>query len=1227
MSQACEGNQEAYGTDTLTDISETTVPTFSIGSKKAFGLNGQINGVTVSISVDTGAAATVLSKEVWDRVNTAGAELDPVGTGVGLVGVQGSPLHLHGSTQQQLQLQGEIFPVKMIVADALMSDVILGRDFLKTHGCIVELSKNRDVLHFKERGMMVTLSGSVDKPDISCINVVLENTLQVPQCSEIETIGRVPPSASNAIWIVESSKQERKPCMVARAIVKPDGDTVPVRLLNLRDETITIPKGTKIAEMEQIPDDAITTVASTQESVSETSNDHRSTLWEMVDKVDDRLNQSEKEQLYALLLDYSDIFAQSSDDFGGTGRIQHRIDTGDSQPIRQQTLRMPTFRKDEARRLVKEMLDKDVIQPSESPWASPVVVVKKKDGSTRFCVDYRRVNAVTRKDAYPLPRVDETLETLAGSKWFSTLDLISGYWQVEVSPEDREKTAFTTPSGLFEFKVMPFGLCNAPATFQRLMDMVLTGMQWKSCLVYLDDVVIVGETFQDHLRNLREVFQRLREAGLKLKPAKCDFCALQVEFLGHIVSEEGVRTDPSKTEKVAQWPIPTSRREVQQFLGLANYYHRFVKDFAAIAKPLHRLTEKTAKFEWTNECQTAFEEIRHRLVTAPILAFPDYKREFILDTDASDTGIGAVLSQVQEDGSERLIAYASRVLTKPERRYCVTRRELLAVVNFVQHFRPYLLGRHFLLRTDHGSLTWLSNFKEPEGQLARWLERLQEYDFTIAHRPGRKHQNADTLSRQPCNQCGRENHFDNTVIAAEQQTTILTEKSPAELRKIQLDDGPVGFMLKAVEKGERPNSDDVRGQGPDAQRLNQLWSKLLVENGILKRKYVDTNGTSCLQLIAPRAIREVILQELHAGELGGHLGEDKTLNKIKQRFYWPGMQKDVERWCHTCEACATRKTAPKKNRSPLQTIQAGYPMQVVGVDIMGPLPESETGNLYVLVASDYFTKWVEVYAIPNQEATTVAKKLTDEMFCRFSPPEQLHSDQGRQFESELMKEICKLLNICKTRTTPYHPQCDGLVERFNRTLLDMLATATRQHPFNWEDHIRKVCMAYNTSVHASTGFTPFYLMFGREAKLPIDLMYGTGNHKDMPTTEYANQLKKGLEEAYSCAREKLGASHERRKEHYDKQIHGQPFAVGDLVWLHSTVIPPGQSRKLHHPWTGPYKIVEKISDSDYKIKGLRGRNNVTSFILTDLSFVHLGLDLRMNLSNRKFNLIPLLMNS
>ncbi|KAG8176335.1 hypothetical protein JTE90_021972 [Oedothorax gibbosus] len=318
------------------------------------------------------------------------------------------------------------------------------------------------------------------------------------------------------------------------------------------------------------------------------------------------------------------------------------------------------------------MQTNDIIEPSSSPWASPIVLVRKKDDTTRFCVDYRRLNDVTKKDSYPLPRIDETLDTLVGNHWFTTLDLKSGYWQVEIHPDDKEKTAFTAGQGLWQFKVMPFGLCNAPATFERLMETVLRGLSYEACLVYLDDIVIVGKEFNDHLINIRKVLTKLRYAGLKLSLSKCHFFRREVKYLGHIVSSAGVQTDPDKTEAVKNWPRPKDVHELRSFLGLSTYYRRFVKGFSMIARPLHRLTEKQQKFTWTPECDEAFDHLKSVLTSAPILAYPEPDSMFILDTDASKEGIGAVLSQ-EVDGKE-VIAYFSKSLSKPERNYCVTRK-------------------------------------------------------------------------------------------------------------------------------------------------------------------------------------------------------------------------------------------------------------------------------------------------------------------------------------------------------------------------------------------------------------------------------------------------------------------------------------------------------------------------------------------------------------------------
>ena len=491
--------------------------------------------------------------------------------------------------------------------------------------------------------------------------------------TEMEVSGKARQPVSGA-WVVERVPLKAS-VVVARAAVSPaGGQGVRMRVINPTPDTVTIYQGTKVATLEPVVE--VTSVASIQEQgPTESKIDEQ--LKEITKQCHMSVSVSEREQLLDLLTCYSDIFATSSSDLGRTTRVQHRIHTGDHPPIKQSVRRVPVAHREQAKEGIQDMLQKGIIRPSSSPWASPLVLVRKNDGSMRFCVDYHQLNSVTRKDAYPIPRIDETLGTLAGSCIFTTLDLLSGYWQVEVRPEDREKTAVCTSEGLFEFNVMPFGLCNAPATFQRLMDCVLAGLHWQSCLVYLDGIIILGRSFSDHLHKLRDVFDRFREAGLKLKPSKCKFGQKEVAFLDHIVSDQGIAPDPAKVAAITNWPIPRSRKEVQQFLGLGNYYRRFIQDFATIAKPLHRLTVKDREFLWTEACEVAFRNLQRKLVSAPILAFPDFTKTFVLDTNASNVGIGAVLSQV-EDGRETVIAYASRVLSKAERGYCVTRRELLA---------------------------------------------------------------------------------------------------------------------------------------------------------------------------------------------------------------------------------------------------------------------------------------------------------------------------------------------------------------------------------------------------------------------------------------------------------------------------------------------------------------------------------------------------------------------
>lgn len=666
----------------------------------------KINGVQAECLIDTGATLSIISKKAWDTVRQHGSS-DVVPFNSTILSASSDRLVTYGKAELVVEISGVQCIADLVIAD-IENDVILGLDFLKDNNCHLDLTK--DTLYIKEKSCKLVLGGK-----LGCFRVTVAETVTIPPRSEMIISGKVtlPVLRQANLGIVEPV-ESISPRLVAKSLVH-SSEQVPIRIMNIGEQEEKIYTGTHIANLSLVSEVNNTDYRRAPVDLMKPIPGH---LKELYERTITGMNRQQREQVANLLTKYSSTFAESDKDLGRTGIIKHKINTRGAAPIRQPLRRVPHHMMSEVDDQIDDMLDRHVIQPSSSPWAGGIVMVQKKDGTKRFCVDCRRLNEVTEKDAYPLPRIDESLDRLSGAEWFSCVDLNSGYWQVEVDEADRYKTAFTSRRGLFEFRVMPFGLCNAPATFERLMELVLAGLNWEICLIYLDDIIIIGKSFGEMVANLDRVLGALKKAGLKLKPRKCKLFAKEVEFLGHVVSKQGITTDPKKTAAVKDWPVPKNVKQVRSFVGFCSYYRRFIPNFATVAKPLHRLSEKQKSFEWTQECEAAFSKLKEMMTQTPILAHPDFSKHFILDTDASDVAIGAVLSQ-EIDGHERVIAYASRTLSKAERRYCVTRKELLALVHFVKHFRHYLYGKMFKVRTDHGSLRWLMKFRDPEGQVAR----------------------------------------------------------------------------------------------------------------------------------------------------------------------------------------------------------------------------------------------------------------------------------------------------------------------------------------------------------------------------------------------------------------------------------------------------------------------------------------------------------------------------
>lgn len=880
----------------------------------------------------------------------------------------------------------------------------------------------------------------------------------------------------------------------------------------------------------------------------------------------DHLNSEEKQAITSLCKQFRDIFYDEHTELTFANTVKHKIRTTDEQPVYVKSFRHPHSMKNEIQSQIQKLLDSKIIRPSISPYSAPVWIVPKKSDASgkkkfRMVIDYRKLNEKTIEDKYPLPRIDEILDNLGRCTYFTTLDLAQGFHQIEMDEESIEKTAFTVNNGHYEYVRVPFGLKNAPSTFQRVMDNVLREFLHKFVFVYMDDVVIFSRSMQEHINHIKLTFKKMRQFNLKIQLDKSEFFRKEVSFLGHVISPEGIKPNPAKIESVVNYPIPKTTKEIKSFLGLVGYYRKFISDFAKIVSPLTKCLKKGSKINITDpDYVESFELCKELLTNAPILAYPDFKKQFTLTTDASNVSIAGVLSQ-----SNRPIAYYSRTLNSAEKNYSTIEKELLAILDSTKHFRPYLFGQNFVIETDHNPLVWLYKIKEPNSKLVRWKLKLEEFNFTITYKRGKENKVADALSRVEIN-----NAEDNGSIAVnvdelpeitdQDIENILNSQleNPDELPRIIEDlqtlltnppddtndetvhstDDDNGKAIPISEQavnifpnriifntGEqyknrftkpfnkntynvtiRPNAteEDITTFVKETFKPNVTYGIYFIENNIRRtfEKLCKNLFNYSLKLyISNTLCRDVtdverqsdIVTKYHDET---HNGITETYNHLRQKYFWPNMKQTITNLINVCDQCLLSKY----ERHPYKLkfsgpLLAKRPFEVIHIDSFSFL------NSKFLTIIDLFSRYAQAYLVKDGTSLSVLNKLRH-YFGHHNIPQKIVCDEGREFQNNTFKEFCKMNKIELHYTTVNNPSSNSPIERFHSTIVEKLRILKLKNPKEIPSNLMiSAILIYNQSIHSSTGFSPFHLLYGPYEKTPnFDL--------DMTIFEQYNEKRK-----------------------------------------------------------------------------------------------------------------------
>lgn len=884
-------------------------------------------------------------------------------------------------------------------------------------------------------------------------------------------------------------------------------------------------------------------------------------------KVGDGVSPTEKEQLVLLLNKYRKCFAFNLSELGATSVGEMEINLNDNEPVVYRPYRLAVKEKEVVRDMVSELLDHSIVRPSTSPYASPIVLVRKKTGEYRLCIDYRALNKRTVKENYPMPLIDDQLDVLAGHQFYTTLDLASGYYQIPIREEDKQKTAFVTPDGHFEFNRMPFGLANAPATFQRIMNQVLGSLRHKEALAYLDDVIVPSKDFSEGMARLEHILQLFLDAGLTLKLSKCVFFGEIVDYLGFEISKDGIRPGSRKIEAVEKFPVPENQHNVRQFLGLASFFRRFIPGFSIIAKPLTNLLKKDAVWIWSAEQENAFRSLQQKLVQKPTLALYCPQAETELHTDACKLGVGGILLQRDENGMFRPVAYFSRQTTPEEQNYCSYDLETLAVVAALQKFRVYLIGVPFKIVTDCNSLRATFQKRDMIPRVARWWEQMQEFDFGIEYRAGKSMAHVDALSRNPISKIPQNAH--NILIVSENNWLVTVQGADSEVQRI------IGIL-----------------KDPNFYDIVDIKNNYKLKDGKLFR--ITEQGD---RWVVPKGVRWQVVKQNHDDI--GHFATDKTLEKVKATYWFPKMRVFVEKYVKSCLECAYSKASGGKKPGFLHPIEkVDTPFDTVHIDHVGPFVRSSRGNIHILVIIDAYTRYIYLKAVRNTKSHTSIKVLR-EYFGIFGVPRRIISDRGTSFTSISFKRFMEDKGIKHVLNAVATPRANGQVERYNKVIVDALTTKSVGTSDNkWDDHLPDVQWGVNNTFNKGIGRTPSEALFGIRLTGATEGRIMSEISTDVSDSTPCTDITEIRDEMNSHIR----ACQENQKNAFDKR-RCQPleFKVGDLVRIERQIPATGQSKKLVPKYQGPYKIIAvldhdrfQVTDTPLTQKGNRRYNNIVA---------------------------------